>query len=116
MRREEPLIPVPVCPHYLFESLQLILEGLSGYLHLDHLLPESFIVVLSFSTLLLHGLQLVVQSDRHIFGYLHWTHGDNHRAMKSGGMLREYSDSLSGRTISIVIARTREIHARLIFN
>lgn len=115
MRREESLTPVPVRAPYLLKSLQLVLEGLSGYLHLDHLLPESFIVVLRFSTLLLHGLQLVVQSDGHIFGYLHWTHGDPHRDMKGGAwMLREHSDSLKGRTISLVVARTREIRARLI--
>lgn len=85
MRREESLTPVPVRAPYLLKSLQLVLEGLSGYLHLDHLLPESFIVVLRFSTLLLHGLQFMVQSDGHIFGYLHWTHGDPHRDMKGGG-------------------------------
>lgn len=56
---------------YLFQSLQLILEGLSGYLHFNHLLSEAFIFILSFSTLFLHGVKFMVQSDRYIFGYLY---------------------------------------------
>ena len=61
----------PIHLTHLLQSLQLVLQGLLWYLHFDHLLSESFILVFRFSSLFLHGFKFMVQSDRYIFGHLH---------------------------------------------
>lgn len=58
-------------PDYLLQPLQLVLKGLFGDFHFNHLLSESFILIFHFRSLFLHSFKLMVQSDGHIFGDLH---------------------------------------------
>ncbi len=55
---------------HLFGPLQLVVQCLFGNLHLDDLLPEQLVLVLGSAAFVLHALQLVVQTHRHIFGHL----------------------------------------------
>lgn len=54
----------------LFGPLQLVGQCLFGDLHLDDLLSEQLVLVLSSAAFVLHDLQLVVQTYRYIFGHL----------------------------------------------
>lgn len=58
----------------LFGPLQLVGQCLFGDLHLDDLLSEQLVLVLSSAAFVLHDLQLVVQTYRYIFGHLR-SHG-----------------------------------------
>lgn len=60
----------PLASSHLFGPLQLVVHRLFGNLHLDDLLPEQLVLILSSAAFVLHALQLVVQTHRHIFGYL----------------------------------------------
>lgn len=62
--------PSPPASSHLFGPLQLVVHRLFGNLHLDDLLPEELVLILSSAAFVLHALQLVMQTHRHIFGHL----------------------------------------------
>ena len=61
---------------HLFGPLQLVVQCLFGDLHLDNLLSEQLVLVLGSAAFVLHTLQLVVQTHRHVFGHLRYTGTD----------------------------------------
>lgn len=71
MTCNRPVLKTPplLSPH-LFGPLHLVVQRLFGDLHLDDLLSEQLILVLGSAAFVLHALQLVVQTHRHIFGHL----------------------------------------------
>lgn len=55
---------------YLFGFVQFILQGLFGHLHLYEFLSQLLVLLLRLRAFLLHLLQLVVETNRHIFCHL----------------------------------------------
>lgn len=60
----------PLLSSHLFGPLQLVVQRLFGDLHLDDLLSKQLVLILGSAAFVLHALQLVVQTHRHIFGHL----------------------------------------------
>lgn len=95
---------------YLFGSLEFVLHGLFGDLHLDDFLPERLVFILGPRALVLHRLQFVVQTHRYVFGHLcareHVTrrtsrrHARNERTNKPSGPAPDRGEALHRRVRS----------------